>query len=270
MNHISSPDEPVLAPELLLGWGLTVILGSAILLIVGGGQGGFLAIQSFGQSFPSGLWSSLTALADERMLLALMLPFGLRFPKTFWAAIVSSLLASAAVHLIKSAIPMLRPAEVLGAAEITLIGPARTGYSFPSSHAATVFAVAGVWATRLGWRMALPVLAVATLAGMAQIAIGANWPIDVLAGVVIGLVCAWLGLAMLPLLRCGMRPAVHWTLAGSAAVAIASLPFNAQGDPEAIAFRYLLCIVGLIGFWRHYLAPLCRDGWASCRKLPQS
>ncbi|GAA4986745.1 phosphatase PAP2 family protein [Kitasatospora paranensis] len=86
-----------------------------------------------------------------------------------------------------------------------------SGYSYPSGHAFTSAAAAGLlgWALMRGVRrsVALPLtlaLGVAAVAvGLTRIYLGVHWPLDVLGGWC--LAAAWLGLT-LPLLAVGVRP----------------------------------------------------------------
>lgn len=74
-----------------------------------------------------------------------------------------------------------------------------TGWSFPSGHATWFFALAlVVWFAnrRWGWWF----FALAVLMGAARVYAGVHWPLDIVGGAVIGLLCAWF---------------VHWTLAKS-------------------------------------------------------
>jgi undecaprenyl-diphosphatase len=64
-----------------------------------------------------------------------------------------------------------------------------SGWSFPSAHAAWFFSLAMiVWYTNRKWGWWF--FALATLMGLARIYAGVHWPIDILAGAVIGILSA--------------------------------------------------------------------------------
>ncbi|MGD1003543.1 MAG: phosphatase PAP2 family protein [Minisyncoccia bacterium] len=74
-----------------------------------------------------------------------------------------------------------------------------TGWSFPSAHAAWFFALALViWFANRKWGWWF--FALAVLMGLARIYAGVHWPMDVVGGAAVGLLCAWF---------------VHWLLRGS-------------------------------------------------------
>lgn len=247
--------------------GFCLLLASAMLgLYLGlGWHGGFHAAQSVSALIPPLLWESVTTLGDTRVLLALLLPFCLRYPRVFWAIVVASILAGLISRGFKFGLPMDRPAAVLDAAELTVIGWRITSLSFPSGHTASAFAVASIWLALLGWRRALPLLAVACLVGFSRVAVGAHWPMDVLGGALAGTLGAWLGLHLSQHFRWGLRPAVHWSLVGIAVIAVATLPFDGQGYPGSLPWRIAVTIWGMGGVLLHYILPLLRGGWRDAR-----
>lgn len=245
--------------------GLILALGLGLLgLTLGGGwHAGFQSAQAISGGVPPLLWESLTTLGDERVLLALLLPFSLRYPRVFWAIVVGSLLAALVCRGFKFGLPLPRPAAVLEAGEITVIGWRLKGLSFPSGHTASAFAFAVVWLAQLGWRRAWPLLGLAAVAGFSRIAVGAHWPVDVFGGALIGTASAWAGLRLARQFRWGLRPGAHWTLIVIAVIAVATLPFDGQGYPGSLPWRIVASLWGLGGFVHCYLRPLLKGGWAA-------
>ena len=84
-----------------------------------------------------------------------------------------------------------RPFEVFD--EVRVIDTRPTTGSFPSGHAASAFAGA-LAASRIwpGARVAFFLLA--TLIAVSRVYVGVHFPIDILAGALVGIVCAWFAL----------------------------------------------------------------------------
>ncbi len=223
-------------------------------------QRGFLAGQEASVVLPPVVWESLTTLGDARVQLALMLPFCLRYPRVFWALFLGALLAGAISRGFKMTVPLPRPAAVFDAAQITIIGAKLTAHSFPSGHTVSAFSFVVPWLALLGWRAA-PIVAIAALAGFSRIAVGAHWPVDVLAGAMIGLLGSWFGLRLSRRFDWGTGVRAHWFLVGISAIAVATLPFDGQGYPGSLPWRIVACLWGLGGFVAVYLVPLFRLGW---------
>ncbi len=77
-----------------------------------------------------------------------------------------------------------RPFDVLSFTPLV----SESGYSFPSGHAAFFFSLAVVafyLSHRLGWWY----LAFAAINGIARIYVGVHWPLDILGGALVGILC---------------------------------------------------------------------------------
>ena len=79
----------------------------------------------------------------------------------------------------------------------------RSNSSFPSSHAANAFALA--WGLGARWRRGIPLfLVLAMLVAFSRMYLNRHFLSDVVAGALIGVICAWVAARWLPLRR---RPA---------------------------------------------------------------
>ena len=65
--------------------------------------------------------------------------------------------------------------------------------SFPSGHTCAAFAAAGVWFRTLPRKwMQWTAVVLAALMGFSRLYVGVHFPSDVVAGCLVGLLCAWL------------------------------------------------------------------------------
>ncbi len=115
--------------------------------------------------------------------------------------LVLVLLADGAGELVadvlKAAIPRARPPGP------TLVARPHS-HSFPSGHATTSFACATVLAFALP-RLRLPLLALAAAVAWSRVYVGVHYPLDVLAGAVLGAALGALVAARAPRLLAGAR-----------------------------------------------------------------
>jgi len=229
----------------LLGVALLMALLAAGYIHEHGFFGGFSTAQAFTRILPGWLWESLTALGDERMLLALTLPLCLRYPKLLWAIVLAAVLGGLMSRGIKVLAYLPRPPAVLSPDQITVIGHKLMGKSFPSGHTVSVFSFVGVWIAIRGRRYALLMLLAAAVVGLSRVAVGAHWPADTLVGATVGLVSAWGGLRIAQSWDWGTRNAVHQCLVWLVVIAVLTLPFDGQGYPESLFVRVLFCCWGL-------------------------
>jgi undecaprenyl-diphosphatase len=136
----------------------------------------------------SGVWLAIVlALAVAR-----------RRPSVFLLVATTALTTSFITSLFKYVVQRDRPPTVVLDPE-PLVGVPSTS-SFPSGHTSTSFACAYV-ISRLEPRLTVFVFVLAALIGFSRVYVGVHYPLDVLAGAVLGLVVAKALLTLLAVLR---------------------------------------------------------------------
>lgn len=116
-------------------------------------------------------------------MIALALAIVFRRPQVFLFVAASALVASLVTTALKFAVGRERPPSIVLDPEPLMDVP--TTSSFPSGHASTSFGCAYALA-RLAPRLAVPAFVLATLISISRVYVGAHYPLDVLAGAVLG------------------------------------------------------------------------------------
>ena len=174
----------------------------------------FLALNKIGPATSDTLWANLTVLGDGMVAFALCLPLWRRRPDLLWALAFLALLGTLWVHGMKPFVDVARPPAVLGN-DVHIIGRAYQAHSFPSGHATTAFAIAGLFALGLGMRLwTCAIVALAVVVALSRAVVGVHWPLDILAGAFGGWLAAICALWLAERTRqFGERPLAQWTLA---------------------------------------------------------
>src|SRR5436190_22690683 len=157
----------------------------------------FLFLNRWGTATSDALWANVTVLGDGMVAFALCLPLWRRRPDLLWALAFLAIFGTLWVHGMKPLVDVARPPAVLGDA-VHIIGRAYKAQSFPSGHATTAFALAGLLALGIASRAwVAAVVALATVVAISRAVVGVHWPLDILAGAFGGWLCAvlahWLG-----------------------------------------------------------------------------
>jgi len=226
------------------------LLGMIVLAATGANERVFLWLNALGPATSDVLWADITILGDTTVALALCLIFARRRADLLWVVVPVALLASGWVHLFKPLLDVTRPPGVLSADAFHVIGPAHHYHSFPSGHATTAFALAGVLVLGLRLRAAsvLP-LTLAVLIAVSRSVVGVHWPLDLLGGTCGGWLAAAVGIKLAHRLPFGLQPAVQWTIAAAfAGCAMALLTGYDTGYPQALWFQRALGAVALAAF----------------------
>lgn len=202
------------------------------------------------------LWAHVTILGDGLVCAVLLLPWIRRHPERVWGGLLGALLMVVILRLFKGLLPLPRPLGVLPEEMVTVIGPGHRRSSFPSGHTAAMALFAGVWALSTSRRaLSWLALGLAVLVGLSRMAVGVHWPSDVLAGLALGWVSAWIGLRWAYRFRWGLggtgRRILTFALLVSAGVL---LVVYHTGYPGVLLFQRFLasaCILwGVFEIWR--------------------
>lgn len=239
--------------RLLLAASALPLLLAALGYALGGYHVGFAALNALGAGLPEVWLQRLTYLGDALFALILLLLVARRHPELVWLALLAALIATGISHLCKLAITALRPAAVLAPESFRLIGPDYQLASFPSGHATTAFVTAAVFcclAPRIGLRLLL--LACGLLVGWSRIAVGAHWPLDVLAGMAIGCFSVWLAIQLMDDWNARLHPrrflVVVALLLGTAAWALFLTPPYPQARPQLLLLALAALLLALYDF----------------------
>jgi membrane-associated phospholipid phosphatase len=198
------------------------------------------------KALPLELWQTLTTFGDARALLAILLPLSLRYRKIVWPFLLSLLIGWLVVRGMKHWFQVPRPGLLLSAIDPGLpTSEARRYNSFPSSHAMVIFSFVATGLALLPRRWALPLLALAAMVGCSRVGIGAHWPVDVLAGGLVGTVAACLGIFLGQISDWPEQPRFQAILMVIVLIAVLTLPFLDTRYSHTLWLRILLAALAL-------------------------
>ncbi len=194
MTNSSFPNirSPINAAVLLVS-----LLCGLITLDGGLNQALFLSINGLNTFTHDLLWASLTLLGDTRVLLASLLLFFLRHRHIAWAYMLVLIPGSIVVQGLKRALSLDRPLTVLDPSLFHVIGEPLKHHSFPSGHTAAVIALAAiVVSSNLPGSLRISLLLIALVTSLSRIMVGAHWPMDLVAGILLGYGIGLIGILM--------------------------------------------------------------------------
>jgi membrane-associated phospholipid phosphatase len=206
-------------------WGPPLV--AVLLLVLVGATGSnralFLFLNHAGHGLGEPFWLNLTLIGDGAVVLAMVLPSIKRSPRCFWAALIAAVIATLFVQGTKQIIDVPRPLAVFIVGEFFQAGPPYRAVSFPSGHAAAIFALTGIWVMGMTRRLAvrLALLGLAVLVSLSRVMVGVHWPLDILGGMLGGWFAAWCGLALQARYRWGTA-GIGGAIAGTILLAIAA------------------------------------------------
>ncbi|MBN2018372.1 MAG: phosphatase PAP2 family protein [Candidatus Cloacimonetes bacterium] len=142
-------------------------------------------------------WGFITLFGDGLFAAVLLFPFLKKRPDIIWSVLIASIFYMIVLHSLKRILDVPRPAGVLPADTFHIIGRRLTKHAFPSGHSTTIFTLMGVIAFTFRQKaIFMWSIIFALLVGFSRIVVGAHWPIDVLAGALLGWFSAWIGVSL--------------------------------------------------------------------------
>lgn len=191
------------------------------------------------------LWANATILGDSLVCFTLLLLFLKNRYDIIWALVVAALITSLWTHALKNFFDVLRPLGELGPEGVHVIGKELTRLAFPSGHTAAAFTLFGVIAL-LGQRSWIVLITLAVLAGIARMAVGAHWPLDVTVGAAGGWLSAVAGIWLSRQWQWGMTLIARRIIAVLLTLLALQLIFSHDsGYPQARAFEIIIALVSL-------------------------
>jgi len=221
----------------------------------------FLVFNALSSLTGPALWAHVTILGDGLVCAVLLIPWIRRNPERVWGGLLGAILMVVILRLFKGLLPLPRPLAVLPQEMVTVIGPGHRRSAFPSGHTATMALFAGVWALSTSRRaFSWLALGLAILVGLSRMAVGVHWPSDVLGGLALGWVSAWIGLRWAHRFRWGLSGAGRRILAIALLIsAVVLLVVDHTGYPGVLPFQRFLasgCLLwGALEIWRERAAP---------------
>jgi membrane-associated phospholipid phosphatase len=157
----------------------------------------FRWLNALGRYTGDAVWANITLLGDGLLALALIGPVAARRPDIAWSMLLAALIGTLAVHGLKELFAEPRPLAVLAPSQIRVIGPPLYAMSFPSGHATTISVFASVMTLHVtDRRVQAGMLVAVILVALSRVVVGAHWPRDIAAGMVVGwfvaLAAVWL------------------------------------------------------------------------------
>ena len=156
----------------------------------------FYAVNRSGPMAPDAFWGFFVFLGNGLGVFALCFPLLIFAPRLIIAGACSGAVAGLLSRSLKVMIAEPRPPAVLDPETFIIIGRQLKSLSMPSGHTITAFAIATAIYFAIPPAKRQPfwwLFALAALAGVSRVMVGAHWPADVFAGTAIGLFSGIIG-----------------------------------------------------------------------------
>ncbi|MDO9023593.1 phosphatase PAP2 family protein [Zwartia sp.] len=230
----------------------------------------FRSINQATQRLPDLFWVSFNMLGNGWGVFGFAVPLLVLAPRLLVAALCAGAISGVLSHLLKHSLEFPRPAAVLDPTSFYILGKQLTHFSMPSGHTLTAFAIlsAFYFALPLTRRRAfLWLFLVATLAGIARIAVGAHWPADICGGAAVGMFSGAAGSYLTRRIPEHALAPQSWLMriiSGAALICIYILLTTTIDFPATKPVQYVSAAIASLGVlwfvWCSYLAPKAQPG----------
>ncbi|MBD2858538.1 phosphatase PAP2 family protein [Spongiibacter sp. KMU-158] len=248
---------------LILAYCLIAFALAAGIYFSQGYHGLFIDLNHGGAFLGSEFWAQLTVLGDTRVALALLLIVIYRHPQLLSATLIACLPTTLIIQLFKRTTEIARPSGFLDAELFHQTGKVLKMGSFPSGHSATAGVLFGLMILIAHTRTnKILLLSTLFLVALSRVMVGAHWPVDILVGSSIGLLCAVFAYWLSHKYRLCSAVSSQWSVVGLLIYAAISNLSSDSGYPQAHIGTVVLCFSALAIYLAHFLGFQPDRRWA--------
>ena len=147
----------------------------------------FLIFNKIAQYIPITWWGYITYLGDGMAAGCILAIIFRKNPNVALIGILAILISGGIVQILKDFFYIQRPAGILELNQFYQLGELLTSRSFPSGHSTTAFSIFCTLIFNNNNNNNMLFIGLASLIAFSRIAIGMHWPMDILAGAIIGI-----------------------------------------------------------------------------------